>query len=267
MRSTFLQGSMMKHAVRIGCIVASACVWTTSNGAQQTIAPSDPALKAHRVRLGIDTIVVLRTPRDSAEVLSTVLIRRVQRIKGPSQTLLRETQTYESHEPTRPGFSYDTLDADAVTLQPIRSFSTDGKTTHDVRFTGLTFDGVLTTPDSGSRQLHVTLQAAAFPSIMQEAFIAAFPFGGSGSSLSMSMMNPPGASVRPSQLDVVRTDTLRTANGPVPSQLITSAKGAIQIWIAVDDGRMMRMHWTLPNGMSIWKLPKHDIAFRDAVAR
>jgi hypothetical protein len=255
------------RVLSVARMLVSSVVLAAGAGAQQTIAPNDPALRASRVRIGVDTIVLLRTPRDSAEILSAVLYRRVERTQGTNGALLRETQRYESHEPSRPGGSYDTLDVEAATLQPVRAVFSDGRSSYDVRFTGLTMDGVQAISDSGQRAIHLTLPSAAFPSIMQEAFIAAFPFGGMGSSLSVPMMNPPGALVRPSQLNVVRIDTLRTANGTVPSQLITSANGAVQFWIAVDDGRMVRMHWTLPNGMSIWKLPRRDVDFRDGALR
>ena len=133
-----------------------------------------------------------------------------------------------------------------------------------MKYDGLVMDGVQTTPDSGQRAVHRTLPSAAFPSMMQEAFIGAFPIGGIGSSFTMPVMNPPDTAVHNIKFDVVREETLRTADGPVRSLLLTAGQnGSIQTWVAADDGRLMRLHWTLPNGMSIWKLPKHDVNFRD----
>ncbi len=255
------------HMGHIAKSFALIVTLAASAGAQRTVAPGDPALLANRVGIGIDTIVLLRTPRDSAEVVAAILYRRIERITQATQSLIRETQRYEAHIGARTIISYDTLDVDAVTLLAVRSFSTDGKTSVDVRFAGLTMDGVVTTPDSGARPLHVALPGAAFPSIMQEGFVAALPFGEVGSFIRMPMLYPPAATVRHSVLTVAQSDTVRTARGLVPARLITTANGAIQFWVAVDDGRMIRMHWTLPDGSSIWKLTKREADFRDAARR
>ena len=252
----------LHHIARVLLCLTSV---TGAADAQRSVVPGDPALRAERVRIALDTIVLLRAPRDSTERVSSILYRRIERVGGSNGALLRETQRYESHEPSRPGMSYDTLEVEALTLRPVRAFFSGGGMSYDVRFRGLTMDGSLTTADSGSRSVHRTLAAAAFPGIMQEAFIAAFPLEAIGSTFTVPVMNAPGVEVRQARFEVARTDTLRTASGPVPSFLVASAGGHVEFWVAVDDGRLLRMHWTLPDGTSMWKLPEHDANLRDGV--
>ncbi|MGH7654918.1 MAG: hypothetical protein ACREN6_09670 [Gemmatimonadaceae bacterium] len=234
---------------------------TSSMAGERLIGPGDSALMPDRVRLGTDTLALLVTPSDSAERLSSVLIRSMSRVDGPGGPLFRETQRYESHEPGRAGFSYDTLDVDARTLRVLRSFSSGGGVTHDVRVADLRIDGTITTRDSGRREVHAATRVPAFESMMSESFIAAFPLS-QGMPIGLPLINAPDTTVRIQRLDFARQETIRTANGPVPCLVVTSGNGTIQFWVSVADGRLMRLHWTLANGTAVWKLPQRDVGFR-----
>jgi hypothetical protein len=230
--------------------------------AQQTLAPSATTLTPGRVRLATDTIALLISFPDSGEHLSSTLIRRVERIGS----VLRETQRYESHEKSRPGISYDTLDVDAASLAPLRNVFIGRGLSYDLRFSQLQMEGTMTSPDSGTRPVHAVAHEPFFPSMMQESFTAAFPYE-ADRAIAIRMGNPPDTTVRTSQFAFERRETIRTADGPVPSLLYTTSQRHVELWISEADGRLMRMHWSTPNGMSVWKLPARDASFRDAVTK
>src|SRR5579872_2312491 len=86
----------------------------TSANAQQLLHPGDTAFAPARVRLDVDTIVVLVTPPDSLERLSVTLVRRLERVEAYGQAIYRETQRYQQPDGA---FTLDTLDVSARSLR------------------------------------------------------------------------------------------------------------------------------------------------------
>jgi hypothetical protein len=57
--------------------------------------------------------------------------------------------------------------------------------------------------------------------------------------------------------------TLRTASGDVECVVVQESPTTVA-WVSKADGHLVRLHWALPNGTAIWKLPTRDVPFIDA---
>lgn len=230
--------------------------------AQDTIAPGNAALRADRVRLATDTIVVLITPRDSAERLGSTLVRRIERVRSGPEAMFRETQHY-----VRPNGEVedDTLEMSARTLAfrrivEVYRDSAQKLSQNVLRSDGEHLTGFVTFPDSGRRE--VSMPAVPFfHDMVDESFIGALPLD-SGVTIQVPLIVPPrlGVYVRP--FTVTGMAMVRTADGPVECLVVQGPGKATTAWIAATDHHLVRLHWTLPNGTSIWKLPKRDANFR-----
>jgi hypothetical protein len=236
-----------------------ACAASVAH-AQRVVAAGDPSLRPARVRLGVDTIAVLVAPPGQPLHLSSVLVRAIARVRVDGRPVLRETQRYDGREPGRPTVAIDTLDVDAGSLQPLRYESWSAGQSRDLRIEGLRVDGVVTVGDSAPRAMHEIAPEAFFPSMMLESFIAALPIAGDAP-ITIRTANLPGLAFKSSRLTIDSVTTIRTASGPVRCYLGRSTPGDVQYWIAMDDRRLVRLHWTLPNGATVWKLPQRDVPY------
>lgn len=230
---------------------------TDSAGTVITIMPGDARLRPDRVVARADTIALLVTPRDSAEGLRATLIRTVARVTLGGEQLLRETQHYQF---SNGNSSDDTLDVRASTLAPVRYFSRDHATAFDVHIDGTEITGWRADSSGARHSVQARASTPFFVSITSEAFAAAFPFD-SGATLRLPMANPPSPDVRNVDFRAGGTATLNSAHGRVSCRIVTGP-GQTTNWIARSDGHLIRLHWTLPNGTTIWKLPASDVALR-----
>src|SRR5579872_4415937 len=144
----------------------------TSANAQQLLHPGDTAFAPARVRLDVDTIVVLVTPPDSLERLSVTLVRRLERVEAYGQAIYRETQRYQQPDGA---FTLDTLDVSARTLAPLRYFTWSKSGWSDVRIDGAHITGEVASHDSAAWQIDSTAREPFLVSMMNESFIAAYP--------------------------------------------------------------------------------------------
>lgn len=223
-----------------------------------SVAPGSGSLRPDRVVNRVDTLTLLVTPKDSTERVYATLVRAVSRTVIGGATALRETQHYRFATGRA---SEDTLDVLDSTLAPIRYFSASGPVMFDVRIDGKPITGWQSDSTGARSVVKVEAPTAFFVSIMDEAFIAAFPLE-LGTSISMPFANPPARTVQVATLRAVAIDTIATAGGKVACLRIVGPGSTTTMWIAQSDHRLVRMHWTLPNGMSIWKLPMRDATLR-----
>ena len=130
--------------------------------AQTLIAPGSSALQPRRIRTGVDTIVVLVAPKDSAEHAVATMIRRIERLPSPDgradSDLLRETQVYDNGDGSG---EYDTLEVAASTLEFHRIVESYHKSATAVpsvnvlQRAGDRIRGSVTLADSGVRTIDV----------------------------------------------------------------------------------------------------------------
>ena len=257
-------GERSRRRVRSAGIARSLCIalalplLAAPALAQDTIVPGHPALRPDRVRLATDTIVVLLTPRDSAERLRTTLVRRIERVRVGSEELFRETQHYAMADGD---VEVDTLEVSARSLAFRRLVEANRRTgTNSLRSDGARLTGVVAVPDSGQRSVDVPL-VPFFHSIMDEAFIGTFPLD-TGVTLRVPIVQPPSLEVHTVQFTVTGVETVQTADGPVECLVVKGPSPASTAWIARSDRHLVRLHWTTPNGLSVWKLPRRDVPFR-----
>lgn len=155
--------------------------------------------------------------------MHATLVRRVVRTRVDAAEVLRETQHYEFASGVA---SDDTLDVDASTLAPLRYFSASGGGTFDVHIDGTRITGWRADTARRKAPVHAEAGQPFFVSIMTEAF-----------------------------------ETLRTATGAVPCFVVGGPRGAT-MWLARDDGHIVRMRWTLSDGSTVWKLTTRDASLR-----
>lgn len=218
------------------------------------LRPGQALLRPDRVLESTDTLVLMLAPAgNGAARMHATLVRRVVRTRVNAAEVLREMQHYEFASGVA---SDDTLDVDASTLAPLRYFSASGGGTFDVRIDGTRITGWRA--DTARRKASVDADAGQpfFVSIMTEAFAAAFPFD-SGATREIPVANPPAPDVHVMALHVTAIEALRTATGSVPCFVVVGPRGAT-MWLARDDGHIVRMRWTLSDGSTVWKLPMRD---------
>jgi hypothetical protein len=204
-----------------------------------------------------DTLSILVTAPNAAERSYATLLRRVSRLQIGGVSVLRETQHYEFANGTRLD---DTLDVRASTLEPIRYFSADHQGVFDVSIEGKQINGWRADSLGARTNVDVVATHPFFVSIMSEAFIAALPLD-PGDTINIPEADPPAATVRLVTLSATRVDTIRTARGDVACVRIVGP-GNTETWIARNDHHLVRMHWVLRDGTSVWKLPARDAALR-----
>ncbi|HEY8310465.1 MAG TPA: hypothetical protein VIG47_07910 [Gemmatimonadaceae bacterium] len=228
--------------------------------AASIVYPGGATLRPARVHDFTDTLSLLITPRDSAERLYGTLVRRVFHVNTGSGTILRETQRYEFADGK---VSIDTLDVNASTLAPVRYFSALGNAGIDVHIDGTRITGWRVDSLGARTKVDTMSTHPFFVSMMTESFIGAFPLD-PGAVITVPTANPPVPTVTGTVLRSTAVDTINTSHGPVQC-VIVLGPGNTTFWISHADGHLARLHWTLPNGTSVWKLPSRDVALRGAL--
>lgn len=268
MRATSRFYGAMKRLLASGCACAAIAASTALPLAAQDakvlstvelVGPGQADLTPLRVSESLDTLSLLVTPAGAAERSYATLVRRIIRTSADSIPVLLETQHYEFANGTNLD---DTLDVNASTLAPLRYFSADHHGTFDVNIADKRIDGSRTDSTGARTAVSVIATHSFFISIMSEGFIAALPLD-LGATINVPMADPPAPTVRAVTLHVKGLETLQTARGSVPCILVVGP-GNTETWIARDDHHLVRMHWTLPDGTSVWKLPTRDASMRGA---
>lgn len=254
-----------------GCACVGILVSTAVRGAAQDaktspamdlVGPGQPGLSPLRVSESLDTLLLLVKAPNAAERSYATLVRRIIRTNAADIPVLRETQHYEFANGTKLD---DTLDVRASTLAPLRYFSADHQGVFDVNIEDRRINGWRTDSAGARTDVGAIATHSFFVSIMSEAFIAALPID-VGTTINVPMADPPVPAVRAVTLHAKGLDTVQTARGSVPCILLVGP-GNTETWIAQDDHHLVRMHWTLPDGTSVWKLPARDASLRSVTAR
>jgi hypothetical protein len=230
---------------------------TTAGSTMTLVGPGHPGLSPLRVLEHLDTLSLLVTPPNALERSYATLERRVLRMSVGGVPVLREAQHYQFANGT---ILDDTLDVRAATLEPLRYFSADHSGSFDVMIRGTRILGWRTDSIGARTDVDATATHAFFVSIMSEGFVAALPLG-TDATINIPVADPPLPAVHVVTLRVIGIDTLQTAAGAVQCIRI-AGPGTTETWIARDDHRLIRMHWTLPDGTSVWKLPVRDAPMR-----
>jgi hypothetical protein len=244
----------MRHTALVLALITASTL-----PAQQVVRPGLPTLHPDRVRVRVDTIALLVTPKDSVEQRQATLIRSVVRLRAAAGDIFRETQEYDFASGP-PGI--DTLDVDARTLAPVRDMFAQGPSSHDVRIHGTHVTGTRTSPDSGVRAVDYSAPEPFVVSMMNEAFTAAYPIADS-TTLDVVVADPPSARVSHSRWEILGHQTLITARGPVDCLIATVSGRAQTMWFDQRDGSLLWLRWMIPGGTEVWKLPARDVEFRD----
>lgn len=251
-----------RHAATIAMTVRKAgTVWPADSiPAAQIVYPGSATLRPGRIVDFTDTLSLLVTPRDSAERLYGTLVRHVSHMNVRGVAIVRETQRYQF---TDGKVSIDTLDVRAATLAPVRYISALGKAGIDVHIDGTRITGWHVDTLGARTDVDTASTHPFFVSMMTESFIGAFPLD-PGAVVTVPTANPPVPTVTGTVLRSTTIDTISTSHGPIQC-VVVLGPGNTTFWISRDDGHLVRLHWTLPNGTSVWKLPSRDVALRGAL--
>lgn len=236
-----------------------ALALATSPAMAQTVVPGSPLLHPGRIHPYTDSISLVVISREGAQRIAGTLVRRVVAARDSGVAVFRETQDYTF---ASGGTEVDTLDVAAATLEPMRVVQINATSGHALRFHDGRITGTAWSADSGRTAVDTPLGAAFFHGSMTESFLAAFPLT-PDSTLHLPVANTPDVSVRMAAFHVTGTTTLRTANGDIACLVVQESPTTVA-WVSKADGRLLRLHWTLPNGTAIWKLPTHDVPFIDS---
>ncbi len=236
----------------------AAIMLAASSSAAQTVVPGSPLLHPGRIHPYTDTISLVMIPTDSAQRIAGTLVRRVEDARDSGVAVFRETQNYAF---AAGGTEIDTLDVAAATLEPMRIVQIDATSRQDLRFHDGRLTGTAWSADSGRRTVDIPLGAPFFHGLMTESFLAALPLT-PDSTLRLPVSNTPDVAVRMAAYHVTGTTALRTAAGPVECLVVQESPTTVA-WVSKADGRLVRLHWTLPNGTAIWKLPTRDLPYLD----
>lgn len=236
----------------------AAIVLAAPSAMAQTVVPGSPLLRPGRIHPYTDSISLVLIPKDGAQRIAGTLVRRVREARDSGVAVFRETQDYAF---TGGGTEVDTLDVSAATLEPMRIVQITATSRHELRFHDGRLTGTAWAPDSGRRAVDVPLGAPFFHGLMTEAFLAAFPLL-ADSTLRLPVSNTPDVAVRMAVYHVRGTATVRTANGAVECLVVQESPTTVA-WVSRADGRLVRLHWTMPNGTAIWKVPTRDVRYLD----
>lgn len=235
-----------------------AVLLTASTATAQTVVPGSPLLHPERIHRHTDSISLVLIPKDSGQRIAATLVRRVEDARDSGVAVLRETQNYTF---ATGGTEVDTLDVVAATLEPMRIVQMNATSGQDLRFHDGRLTGTAWSADSGRKAVDIPLGAPFFHDLMTESFLAAFPLA-PDSELRLPVSNTPDVAVRMAAYHVTGTTTLRTATGAVEC-LVVQESPTTRAWVSRADGHLVRLHWTLPNGTAIWKLPTRDVPYLD----
>lgn len=236
-----------------------AVIFAASPSMAQTVTPGSSLLRPDRIHAYTDSISLVLIPKDSAQRIAGTLVRRVQVARDSGVAVFRETQDYTFDTGTT---EVDTLDVSAATLEPMRVVQIRATSGHDLRFHDGRITGAVWSADSGRIMVDVPLGAPFFHDLMTESFLAALPLM-PDSTLRLPVASTPDPTVRMAVFHVTGTTVLRTAGGAVDCLVVQESPTTVA-WVSKSDGHLVRLHWTLPNGTALWKLPTRDIPFLDA---
>ena len=236
----------------------AAIVLAASSAMAQTVVPGSPLLRPGRIHPYTDSISLVLVPKDSAQRIAGTLVRRVQDARDSGVAVFRETQDYTF---AAGGVEVDTLDVSATTLEPMRIVQINATSRHDLRFHDGRLTGTAWSADSGRTAVDIPLGAPFFHGLTTEAFLAAFPLS-ADSTLRLPVSNTPDVAVRMAVYHVTGTTIVRTASGAVECLVVQESPTTVA-WVSKADGRLVRLHWILPNGTAIWKLPTRDVPYLD----
>ena len=233
-------------------------MFAASPSMAQTIAPGSPLLRPDRIQPYTDSISLVVIPQDSAQRIAGTLVRRLQMASDSGIAVFRETQLYTFATGKTEA---DTLDVSAATLEAMRVVESNAAASHDLRFHGGRLTGSVWSADSGRRAVDRPLGVAFFHGMATESLLAAFPLA-PNATLQLPVGETPDVTVHLATFRVTGTTTLRTATGAVECLVVQESPTTVA-WVSRGSGRLVRLHWTLPNGTAIWKLPTRDIPFLD----
>lgn len=233
-----------------------ALMFAASPSMAQTVTPGSPLLRPDRIHPYTDSISLVAIPKDSAQRIIGTLVRRVRVARDSGVAVFRETQEYTFATGET---EVDTLDVSAATLEPMRVFESNGTRGDDVRFHDGRITGAVWSADSGRSTIDIPLGAPFFHEMMTESFLAALPLA-ADSTLRLPVAKTPDATVRMAAFHVTGTTSLRTATGVVECLVVQESPTTVA-WVSKSDGRLVRLHWTLPNGTAVWKVPTRDVPF------
>jgi hypothetical protein len=219
---------------------------------QQVITPGDASLRADRIRLATDTIVVVAWKSKGDEQPITTLVRRVER---PSDDLLRVIQRYESPDGE---WEVDTIDVNARTLALRRSVEVGATTWRSLRFDGQRLTGTFSSEGAKPSMIDMT-PGPFFPELATEVFVGAFPLP-LGAGIAFPAMASSNLAVHRATLAVDSATAIVTADGWIDC-LVAHGPARETLWLARSDGHLLREQWTERDGTVVWKLPRRDILF------
>jgi hypothetical protein len=98
-----------------------------------------------------------------------------------------------------------------------------------------------------------------FPEATTEALLAAYPID--RGAVAFPEMSATNLAVSVAKLTVDSTASIVTADGWIDC-FVAHGLGQETLWIARDDGRLVRERWIERDGTVMWKLPRRDVPFR-----
>jgi hypothetical protein len=231
----------------------------------RVLQPGDVALRADRIRTEADTLVVLFTPRDGAERVSQTITRTVRRIHEDGGDLLR---LVEQHATPGGASSYDTVDVVAGTLALRRLVASSRDTAGrnlveaDLRVVNGRLQGITSAGNGMDRTVDLD-ESRVFTDLTAEAFVAALPLSDSSHVRALVLRV---FDLRTRYIDFVAegSERLQTAAGMVECVRVRAGGGPL-LWLARDDGRLIRSRWEFPDGTVAWKLPKRDVGYQRSI--
>jgi len=241
--------------------IISCCLALTlaaSPSIAQTIVPGSPLLRTDRIQPYTDSISLVLIPKDSVQRIAGTLVRQVQMARDSGIAVFRETQVYTLATGRT---EVDTLDVRASTLETVRVVEINPAAKHDLRFHGGRLTGTVWSADSGFKAVDTQLGAAFFHGMVTESLLAAFPIA-PNATLQVPVGETPHVMVHSVTFRVTGTTTLRTAAGAVACLVVQESPTTVA-WVSRTSGRLVRLHWTLPDGTAIWKLPTRDVPLLD----
>lgn len=239
----------------LSAVLAAWCVATVGH-AQRTITPGDAALRPQHVRLATDTIVMLTTRPHGPEQLAMTVVRRIERARDEVGDIFRQIQVSESPDGAS---ELDTLDVSAQTLSMHRLVEVQDADRMVLRFDGARLSGTITADDS-TTQLVDMRSGPFFHAMMTEGFIGVYPLD-PGTTVEFPELWQANVAARPATLVADRSVAIETADGRVDCLLVHGPRN-VTMWVARDDGHLVRLRWTARDGMVVWKLPRRDVSFR-----
>lgn len=221
------------------------------------VAAGSPLVEGAKVRAGVDTFqLVVRQPGGEERLVST-LVRTVERASAGAEPAWRIVQSY--HSPR--GDNVDTSLVRAEDLAPLTYVAVLNDAEQRFRFEGSSVRGVVSPRDSATREVRHDFAEPPYNAVVDEDVIRALPLA-PGLVATIVAYNPPWPPAP--QLAVIRvtgTATIRTAAGPVEAWEISYEAGGAPttLWLAREDGRLLRLRSSLRRGASFWKIPVRDL--------